>query len=212
MTFELAILNPYAYMPAVSVPVEWDQITRQPINWIHAADCSQPADCTDMPVLFSAECTPQEIDYSTSQPPVCGGCLPVGAIDKYSFRVPTMEYAFRGRETSVSLVFANQGVSDLTVQSFWRVCGTDVRCEDNQFPLQISGLPAGMELHLDGITGRYKVWDGERWRRPSGMVGTPNGAPWRPPLINRQTCWDFIVQAPENSSFEVSMVMADREA
>lgn len=211
VTWEMVVLSPYAYMPQVDVNVEWDQITRQPINWIHAADCSKPETCLDMPVMFSAECQPEQIERVVTAPPVCGGCLPVSAIDKYSFRMPTMEYAFRGRETAVTLKITNTGASPLTLQAFWRVCGSDVRCEDNRFPLQVAGLPAGAELHLDGITGRFKCWYDEMWRKPMGIVGTPNGAPWRPALLDRQTCWDFIVQCASTAEFEVRMSMADRE-
>lgn len=211
VTWDMTVLSPYAYMPQVEVNVAWDQITRQPINWIHAADCAKPETCLDMPVMFSAECVPETIERIESPPPVCGGCLPVSAIDKYSFQVPTMDYAFRGRETAVSLKLKNIGDAPLTLQAFWRVCGSDIRCEDNRFPLQIAGLPATAELYLDGITGRYKAWYDELWRKPMGIVGTPNGAPWRPAVINRETCWDFIVQASSTAEFEISMTLSDRE-
>ena len=211
VTWELTALNPYAYLPAVELAVTWDQITRQPINWIHAADCSKPETCLDMPVLFSADCVPEEIPNIQTPPPVCGGCMPVSAVDKYSYRVPTMDYPFECRETAVSLVIRNTGESPLTLQAFWRVCSADVRCEDNQWPLQVAGLPPAAELHLDGITGRYWAVYDELKRRPVGVVGTPTGAPWRPPVIDRQTCWDFIVHTSSVSEFEVSMVLTDRE-
>lgn len=211
VSWELTALDPYAYLPAITVPVEWDQISRQPINWIHAADCSKPETCVDMPVMFSTDCVPEEIPEVQTPPPVCGGCLPVGGIDKYSFRVPTMDYPFRCRETAVSLSIRNTGDRPLSLQGFWRVCNADVRCEDNQWPLQVSGLPPAAELVLDGTTGRYWAVYDERRRRPVGVVGTPNGAPWRPAVIDRQNCWDFIVQAAPNSNFSVSMTLADRE-
>lgn len=211
VTWDMAVLSPYAYLPSVEVPVEWDRISRQPIAWIHAADCRAPETCEDMPILFSTDCEPEVITVVNTPPPVCGGCMPVSGIDKYSFQVPTQDYAFRCRETAVSTVITNTGESSLTLQGFWRVCGTDVRCEDNQWPVQVSGLPAGAELHLDGVTGRYWVWYDERVRRPVGVVGTPNGAPWRPPLIDRQTCWEFVVQTAATSEFDVSLVLADRE-
>lgn len=211
VTWEMAVLSPYAYLPAVPVVVDWDEIVRQPINWLHAADCRRPETCEDMPTLFSTECVPEEIAVVTTPPPVCGGCLPVGEIDKYSFRVPTMEYAFRCRETAVTTIIRNLGEAPLTLQAFWRECGSDIRCEDNRFPLQVAGLPPTAELHLDGITGRYWAHYDGRKRRVVGVVGTPNGAPWRPPIIDRETCWDFIVQTASSSKFEVEMILYDRE-
>lgn len=211
ISWEMTALDPYAYLPAVALDVEWDQVSRQPINWIHAADCSKPETCVDMPVMFSADCEPEEIPRVQTPPPVCGGCLPVGGIDKYSFRVPTMDYPFRGRDTAVSITIRNTGESPLSLQGFWRVCNADVRCEDNQWPIQVAGLPPAAELTLDGTTGRYWAYYDGRYRRPVGIVGTPNGAPWRPPVIDRQTCWDFIVQTSPAAEFQVSMVLADRE-
>lgn len=211
VTWQMAALHPYAYMPAVTVPVEWDEIARQPINWVHAVDCQKPSTCDPMPVLFSADCVPEEIDAITTPPPVCGGCLPVGAIDKYTFRVPTFAQPFRCRETAVSMRIRNLSGTPLTLQSFWRVCGTDVRCEDNQWPLQVAGLPAGSELILDGVSGKYwAVYDG-RVHRPVGIVGTPNGAPWRPPLIDRTTCYDLVVQTTSTAEFDAQITLADRE-
>ncbi|AQT82505.1 hypothetical protein B1R94_02355 [Mycolicibacterium litorale] len=212
ITWELTATNPYAHLPAVDVVVDWDSIVRQPINWIHAADCHKPETCDPMPVMFSTECVPEEIPIVNSPPPVCGGCMPVGGIDKYSFQVPTMDYAFRCRDTTVSMVITNTGERPLTLQAFWRVCGTDVRCEDNQFPLQVTGLPAGAQLYLDGVSGRYWAFYDERIRRPVGVVATPNGAPWRPPVIDRTTCWDFIIQTASYSDLDVSMTLIDRES
>ncbi len=211
VTWELTSLSPYAYLPAVETVIDWDNITRQPVNWIHAADCRKPESCEDMPVMFSTECVPEEIVRVESPPPVCGGCMPVSAIDKYSYRVPTMDYAFQGRETAVTVVITNTSDSPLTLQAFWRVCGTDVRCEDNQWPLQISGLPAGAMLHLDGITGMYWAHYDGRDRRPVGVVGTPTGAPWRPPVIDRKTCWEFVIQTASTSEFTASLILSDRE-
>ena len=211
VSWTMTALHPYAYLPAVTFPVEWDEVARQPINWVHASDCEAPATCEAMPVLWSTECVPEEIDEVRTPPPVCGGCLPVGAIDKYAWRVPTMDWAFRCRETVVGLRIRNLSAAPLTLQAFWRVCGTDVRCEDNRWPLQVAGLPPGTELILDGISNRYwAIYDG-RVHRPVGIVGTPNGAPWRPAIIDRQTCWDFIVQTASSSEFEVTMTLCDRE-
>ncbi|WRQ08232.1 minor tail protein [Mycobacterium phage harman] len=213
VAWEMALLSPYAYLPSVDLlNVQWDEQVFQPINWVHAADCGQPETCLDMPVLFSTECVPEEIAVVNTPPPVCGGCLPVGGITKYMYRVPTMSYPFTCRETAVTTTIRNLGEHSLSLQAFWRVCGSDVRCESYTFPLKVAGLPPGTTLVLDGITGRYKAWFDERWHMPVGVVGTPNGAPWRPPIIDRSTCWEFVVQAAPDADFEVDLSLADRES
>lgn len=209
--WEMATCSPYAWLPSTELLVDWDEVIVQPINWIHTADCGVPESCLEMPVMFSTECVPEEIAVVNTPPPVCGGCLPVGEITMRSYRVPTMTEPFECRSTAVTTTIRNLGESSLNLQAFWRVCGTDVRCEDNQWPLQISGLPAGAELVLDGITGRFWANYDERIRQPIGVVATPNGAPWRPPLIDRHTCWDFVTQAASSADFEVTITLSDRE-
>ncbi|ABD58527.1 minor tail protein [Mycobacterium phage Pipefish] len=211
VTWEMAALSPYVYFPAVDVPVLWDEVSQQPINWVHAAHCTKPQTCLDMPVLYSATCVPQEIEKISVPPPVCGGCLPVGGITKYMFRVPTMDYAFRCRETAVTTRIQNLGSEPLTLQMFWRQCGSDIRCEDNRFPLQVAGLPVNTSLVLDGITGKFWAVYDDRAHRPIGVVGTPTGAPWRPPIIDRQECWELVVQTDSAARFDVKLTLADRE-
>lgn len=212
VTWEMTALSPYAYLPPLTVAPNWSEVSTQPVTWIHAADCAKPETCVDMPVLFSADCVPEQIPVIVTPPPVCGGCVPVGEITMYRYRVPTMVAPFICRDTVVTTRVRNTGETPFTAQMFWRDCGADVRCEQNQFPLQVSGLVPSAELTLDGISGRFWVEYDERLRRPVGMVATPTGAPWRPPLIDRTTCWDFIVQTDGAAEFEVDFVLIDREA
>ena len=45
-----------------------------------------------------------------------------------------------------------------------------------------------------------------------GIVGTPTGAPWRPIVIDRLTqAYEFVVLAPPDANFEVTMQLVDRE-
>ena len=212
VSWEMNTLSPYSYLPAVEMVVDWDEITQQPINYVHAAECQKPESCDDMPVLFSATCVPEEITLRTAPPPVCGGCMPVGALSRFSYMVPTMDRPFRCRETAVTTTIENTSDADLTLIAYWRECGADVRCEDDFWPLQVNALPPGAQLILDGVTGEYWAKHDDRIKRPVGIVGTPNGAPWRPPLIDRRTCWNFIVQTASTADFEVYFTMADRAA
>lgn len=211
VTWEMTLLSPYAYRPPVDLDVTWDTVEIEPIEWVHAADCVKPESCETMPVLFSADCQPETIDVVTSPPPSCGGCLPVCEIDRYVYQVPTMDFAFRCTDTAVNLVVENTGQIPLTLQGYWRVCGTDERCQDNRHPIQVAGLPVGASLTLNSVLGRYWAdYDGRR-RRPVGIVGTPTGAPWVPTFIDRTTCWEFVVEAAPDASFEISMSLIDRE-
>lgn len=211
VTWEMAVLSPYVYMPSIDLDVEWDSVTVEPIEWVHAADCAEPAFCEDMPVLWSAECTPQTIEVVSTPPPSCGGCMPVCEVDTYRYTPPLFDYPVRCRETAVNMTITNVGPRPLTLQGAWQVCNGDERCDNDQFPIQISGLPPTASVTLDSVTGRF--WaevDGKR-RRPVGIVGTKTGAPWRPVIIDRETCWQFVVTAPGDVDFEVTMSLADRE-
>jgi hypothetical protein len=211
ITWELTATCPWPYLPAQQVTVDWDQIVFQPINWVHADDCALPESCNTMPKLFSADCIPEEISVVTTPPPVCGGCLPVDGLLSHRFRVPTFDRPILSRETAVTISIRNTGNRALSMQAFWRPCGTDIRCDINRFPVQVSGLPAGAELVLDGVTGRYWANHDGRRKTPVGVVGTPSGAPWRPPVIDRADCWDFLLQTAPDAEFAVSMVLSDRE-
>lgn len=212
--FQLTALQPYAYAPVVREPVVWDTIELQPIEWVHAADCPAPADCTDMPLLFSTDdtCNPQPIPVVAEPPPSCGGCMPVCEVDTHVFEVPTMDYAYRSQETVVTMEVVNNGERGLTIQAYWRRCTVDAGCDNNVWPVQINGLPPVSVLTLDGIRGRYWVfYDGAK-RRAANIVSTPSGGPWRPPVIDRRECWELVVVAPGDADFDVTLYLADREA
>ncbi|QGH80036.1 minor tail protein [Gordonia phage NHagos] len=211
VSWEMQALSPYAYLPTVAVPVEWDTVEAEPIEWVHAADCSTPESCEDMPVLFSATCEPEVIEAVSSPPPSCGGCMPVCEVDRHVFGVPTMDDAFRCSETAVGLTVANTGETPLTLQAYWRVRGSDERCDDNLYPLQVAGLAPGAVLTLDSITGRYHAHYDGRKRRPVGIVGTPTGAPWAPIIIDRTVSWELVIDAPGTAEFDIALTLNDRE-
>lgn len=211
VSWELTATSPWAWLPPRLVPARWDEVTTQPVNWVHDAGCAKPESCADMPVLFSADCRPEEVAVRVVPPPVCGGCLPVDALVRHRLRLP-IDTSAECRETAVSMTIRNLGNRPLNAQAFLRPCGSDVRCEVSRWPLQVAALPAGAELHLDGVTGRFRAWHNGRWHRPVGMVGTPSGAPWRPPIIDGGDCWDLIVQTAPGAEFDVEVVLRGRES
>ena len=126
--------------------------------------------------------------------------------------MPVFSSAYRCRETAASLVIRNVGERELTLHGYWRLADTPEACANERFPIQVAGLRPGAALHLDAISGRYWAVYGSRKHRPWGIVGTPSGAPWQPPIIDRSQAWEFIVTAPGDADFEVEMSLADREA
>jgi len=213
VSWELTATLPHAYSPPVELPVEWDTIATQPIRWVHATDCDETEPRPDEPRLFSTECPPETITVVTSPPPVCGGCLPVCAIVTHTYELPTMDYPVRCSETVATVRITNTGTQGLTLQAHWQRCSAD---KNGQFierwPIQVSGLPPTAELVLDGVSGRYWVNYAGRRRRPFGIVGTPKGSPWRPAVLDRALCWQFVAQTDGDASFDVSLSLADREA
>lgn len=208
----MTALSPYGWMPEIPVEVEWDTEVFQPIEWVHAADCDTPLDCDTMPVLFSDTCRPEAIAVVTVPPPVCGGCMPVCEVDTYTFTVPTMDTAIRCRETAANITITNTGEDTLTLQAEWAKCHPSTGCANSYWPLQVSGLPPAAALVLDAITGRYWAMLDNVKHRVMGIVSTPNGAPWVPPIIDRHECWQLVVTAPGTAEFTVEMSLADREA
>ena len=211
VTWEMVACSPYVYRPELLVPVVWDTVILQPVNWVHDTDCARPESCADMPVLFSATCVPEVLPEITTPPPVCGGCMPVSGLESYRFQIPLLSAPERCRQSAVSVTITNTGTEPLSLQGFFRPTEEDMRCEDTWFPLQINGLLPGAVIHLDGTSGRFHgVYEGLR-RRPVGVVGTPSGGPWRPALIDRYKSWEFMVQTVPDAVFEVDLTLHDRE-
>lgn len=226
VSWEMTALCPHSYRPAVVLPLAFDRVEYQPIQWVHGAGCDEPSTCDPMPTLFGEECVPETIDIVTTPPPTCGGCLPVCAIQTSIFVLDgpqpdpappgeDINYPSRCRTTAVSWSLVNNGPESLTAQTYWRACAADPDCDSSQlWPLQITGLPPGGILTVDGLRRRYWVtFTNRRGRdfRPVGMVSTPSGSPWEPAILDRSACWEFVVQASDGSDFEMTMHLFDRE-
>lgn len=212
VTWQMQVTAPHIYYPTIRMPVEWNEVAVESMNWVHAVDCKLPESCDKMPVLFSATCTPEIVEVVSTPPPVCGGCLPVCTLARHVWRAPTRDFPLRCRSTAVSMTITNTGQGPLTIQTYWRVCGTDVRCEDDQFPIQINGLPAAASVTIDSVTGEVTAEFDGRQHTTQNIVSTPHGAPWDQIVVDRATCWEFVVLAPLDADFEVSAAFADRVA
>jgi hypothetical protein len=209
--FELSAMNPFAWGQADPRPVVWDSVVEEAIEWVHEPDCTDPAACdnADMPVLFNADCRPATIDIVPAAAPVCGGCLPVCGIDRYTFTIdPSLNSTFY--ETAMTIAVTNQGTDPVTVNMFLRPCGSTDVCE-HRFPLQIAGLPVGGTAVADSVSGRPYATVGGTRHRQVGIVTTPTGAPWEPVLIDPTDCWELVAEAAQDAVFSVELTFTGRE-
>lgn len=213
VSWELTAKNPYAYLPPINLPITWDSIAVENINWVHAPKCVVPAECDPMPVLFSETCTPEQVNLSSYRnPPVCGGCLPVCQLERYIYTIPNWLTPPRCRETAATVTVKNEGPDQLTLQMYWKRCDVMESCNSDRWPAQISGLPGFASITLDAVTRRYTAKYAGHPMTPMGIVGTPSGVPWAPPVLDRSHCWEFEILAPAGAEFIAELNLYDREA
>jgi len=230
VTWEFVATRPYSYAPPIHLDVVWDEIQVQPVDWVAAQDCTVPDTCAQVPVMVSATCPPQTVEVVSSPPPSCGGGISGCDLETFVYYLPSLNFPLRCHETAISMSIQNLNVNPLTLQGYWRPCIADPLCGETFFPFQLAGLPSMALLVLDGISARYwatkedpsqdidpstgRVLPGLRGRpfKPVGIVGTPSGAPWTPPIIDREDCWQLVVIAVEGDLFEITLSLADREA
>ena len=210
--FTLTALNPYAWLPSVTVPVTWDTIATQSLAWVPAAQSALPDYCTT-PLSLSTTCAPDPLTVTTDRnPPVCGGGLPICAIERYTFSLPETLTPVLCPGTAVTTVITTTGPEPVTLEGYWVRTGTLEVCSNQDlFPFQIAGLPGYTALTLDGISGRYWAVNQGVTTRPLGIVGTPSGAPWLPPFVDRTQAWQLEVLAPEGAEFSVELILYDQE-
>lgn len=206
--FEMVALSPYLYGPATEYPVTWDSIADESITWAHAPDCTSEESC-GLPTIFNAECAPPDIPIDLGTAPSCGGCLPVCTLEQRTWQMPTsVGYC---DDTTVSVHVENTGAVPLTVNFFWRPCGSTDPCEEAH-RLQVSGLPAGMTAVADAVSGRAHVLSGGQVHRQVGIVSTPSGAPWRSMVIDTAFCWELVAESVPDADYVVTVITRDRDA
>jgi hypothetical protein len=220
VSFALTALNPYSWFSALDVPVTWDVIDAEQISWVPTVPvpgapppgCNLPGGCVTPP-LVSATCPPPTVVITTdSTPPVCGGELPVMGITRYTYNLPTMLVPNWCPGTAVTMTITNNSDAPLTCQGYWKLATDPEGCsERDQFPVQISGLPGFASVTLDGISGKYCATYNGVQVVPVGIVGTPTGAPWLPPFLDRTLDWQFEIIADQAANFSVSFALYDQD-
>jgi hypothetical protein len=207
--WEMVCTNPYLYGESVTAAVGWDSVVEESIEWAHAPDCEDTGSC-DLPTIYNAECAPPVIELEAAQIPVCGGCLPLCSIER---RVWEMAGVLPSvcEETTVSMRVRNDGDAPLTVNFYWRPCGSADPC-DKTGHMTVSGLPAGMTVVADSITGRpYIDNDGER-QRQVGIITTESGAPWRPIMLDTLMCWELVAESAPGAEYTVIVELRERDS
>lgn len=206
--WEMVLTSPYAYGPNQVLGVAWDSVAEESITWAHAPDCEDTASC-DLPSIYNADCALPDVPLAVTEIPTCGGCLPLCAIERRMWELAGTPGTCE--ETTVSLRVSNEGETPLTVNFYWRPCDSTERC-DRVGPLQVSGLPAGMTVVADSVSGRAYIDTGGVQQRQVGIVSTPNGAPWQATLLDTVMCWELVAESAPGAEYSVIVEMRDRDA
>jgi hypothetical protein len=206
--WELVATNPYAYGSSSVLPVTWDTTAEESIEWAHAPDCSDTSSC-GLPTIYNADCLPPDVPLTPAVIPTCGGCLPICSIEKRTWELPTQ--LGNCDDTVVTVRVTNNGADPLTVIMYWQPCGSTDPCERTG-QLQVSGLPTDHTAVADSVTGRPYVAVDNVAHRQVGVVGTPNGAPWRPTTLDAMLCWELVAESAPGVDYTVTVELKDRDA
>lgn len=209
VSFELTVLDPYTYTPAVTQTVTWDTSVTESITWAHPPSCQDPSSCDEIPILASVTCVPNVVDTRPAQPPTCSGCTPVCSVQTRTKVLPEATGAFCVDEAYSFTITA--GASAVSANFWLRPCGVTTLCERTAF-LSLSGLPAGATVVADSVAGRaYGIIGGQQVRQ-LGIVYTPSGAPWTPAIVDASECWELVAQHEPGLSYTVQASVRGRAA
>lgn len=199
--------NPYMFGSPDASPVVWDSITQDPITWAHAPNCEDSTSCA-LPTIFNADCVPPNVALVPAAVPTCGGCLPLCSVEVRKWELPSSLGVCE--DVTVSMRITNNQATPLTVNLYWQPCGSTEACEREAKAL-ISGLPAGMTVITDSVTGRPYIDNNGARQRQVGIVTTPTGAPWTPARLDSLTCWELVAETEPGADFSVIVERRDRD-
>lgn len=204
--WEMVWTKPYAYGYNQILSVLWNTEVEESITWAHAPDCEDTGSC-ELPTIFNAECALPEVPLVVTDPPTCGGCLPLCSIQRRTWQLAGGQVS---DEVAVSLRVTNESDGPLTVNFYWQPCGLSDVC-DRTGLLQVSGLPEGMTVVADSVSGRPYIDNGGVQQRQVGIVSTPSGAPWTPLVLDTVMCWELVAESAPGVDYSVIIEMRDRD-
>lgn len=207
--WEMVATRPAFYGRSDVFPVDWDSVESESITWAHAPDCSDTSSC-GLPTIFNAECTPPTVNIAATVIPTCGGCVPLCELERRTWEMPTQLGACE--DSVINIRVTNMQVGDpLTVNMFWRPCGSTDIC-DQVHPLQVAGLDPGYVAVADSVTGRPYIEIEGITHRQVGIISTPNGAPWRPTSLDSGLCWELVAESAPGADYDVIIEVRERDA
>jgi hypothetical protein len=209
--------NPYAYGPAVNLPVVFDEDVPDPLVW--SDDCVDDTGCPPLiTTIVNPDCPPVTLPEPARLPTGCThessiGCTPLceGRRRVWTFE-PTADLTSLCGETVVDVWVSNQSETEplYGVNLAWVPCGGDRDC-DRVSDITISYIPPASSVVLDSVRGRPRVYQNGQFYQAAGLVRGPNG-PWSGLVLDTYTCWELILDSAPDTGVDVSIWARPREA
>lgn len=207
--------NPYAYGPAVEVPVVFTEDVPDPITWstncLDTSGCAEPATAVynpGCPPLTLPDPAPVAVGCTTD----VAGCTPLceGRRRVFTFE-PTPDMTSICGETVVDIWVTNDSLTEPAygVNLAWVPCGADRDC-DRISDITISYIPPGSSVVLDSVRGRPRVFQDGIFKQAAGLVRGPNG-PWSGLALDGYTCWEMLLDSPPETTVSISLWARPRD-
>lgn len=217
--FELATGTPYLWAdPQSTLPV-FDATPTETIEWVTgcipgAGGCPTPVD-----TLVDPLCPSPSLPVSPIPPSLgcgtenTGACIPLCSGSRLAATYdPGTTGSWGCGEQVIDLLVTNNDVDAVRgVTLWWVYCGDDPECNALS-TAEISYIPAGATLTLDGVRGRVRALvDGAELSAP-GIVSGGSGAPWSPQPLDSTLCYQLVLAAPTDADLTIEIVSRGRDA
>jgi hypothetical protein len=204
--------------PRITVPVFVETPT-QTITWVTGCVPGGGACVEPVTILEDPLCPSPSIPVVNTAPDLgcgsgsSGACVPLCSGSRLSAEYdPGTAGSYGCGEAVVDLVITNNDVTDLRgLTLWWTLVGGDPECEAIS-TADISYIPAGATLTLDGRRGRVTALVGGNTLQAPGIVSGAGGSPWSPASLDPSTLYELVMAAPTGADVTITVLEHAKDA